>query len=92
MKKLILILVAGFLLVGNAHAEKIYLSCTAFNGLPDISIVFNDDTKTIIVNGNVVKSNEWNERIIRWGNYGKLDRVTSASGDHMCMVTAGPKF
>ena len=94
MKKLLGILVLGLLWCNVGFAEDIYLSCIAFNGKAPISIVFNDETRTLIVNGNHVKAHVWNERIIKWGDYGyqKIDRITGAHGDHHCSKTSKPIF
>jgi len=91
IKKLLGIMVLGLLLCSNAYAKDVYLTCVAFNGLADRSIVFNDDTQIIIVNGKEVNADEWNERIIRWGN-NSIDRITGVYGDHTCSVTSGTKF
>ena len=76
-------------------AEDIYLECIADNGRAPISMVLNDETRTLIVNGDHINANVWNEIIIKWGDYGyeKIDRITGAHGDHICRaVNNEPKF
>ena len=94
MKKLLMIMGLSLLLGGSAHAKDVYLICHADNGMPNISIVINDDTQTLIVNGNKIKPNEWNERIIKWGDkgYERIDRITGVHGDHICFKSSGSKF
>ena len=94
MKKLLMIMGLSLLFSGSVHAKDVYLVCYADNGMPDISIVINDDTQTIIIDGNKIKPNEWNERIIKWGDkgYERIDRITGVHGDHTCSKTEGTKF
>ena len=84
------------LLSGNAYTKDIYSTYVAENGLADRSIVFDDDNKTIIVNGQKVESTESNYRIIKWkGNFelaSSVDRTTAMSVDHKRYKTQGTKF
>ena len=54
MKKLLMIMGLSLLFSGSVHAKDVYLLCYADNGMPDISIVINDDTQTIIIDGNKI--------------------------------------
>ena len=96
MKKILGIVVLGLLLSGNTYAKEKILHCVATNELPDRSIIFDDETETLSVNGQNVEVTEWSKTMIKWkGSFklGKsLNRITGMTGDHECHETSGTKF
>ena len=96
MKRFLWILVM-LLWCNVGFAEDIYLSCS---GTTSSTIILNDDSKTLTVDGEHVEILTWNDNFIKFKDkYGikLIDRIqgiykSGAYGDKYCFKTSGKAF
>ena len=97
MKKLLGILVLGLLWCNVGFAEDIYLRCS---GTTSSTIILNDDSKTLTVDGEHVEILMWNDNFIKFKDkYGTklIDRIqgiykSGTYGDKYCYKTSRKAF